>query len=99
MGEARLKQSATRSSSRSIPHVASALAGVPPRRASTCRPNRSTTHRPDKLVMPACAECNGGTSTADLVAAIVSRWAIENNEQEHQDHEKLSDGCESRHQQ
>jgi hypothetical protein len=30
-------------------------------------------HRPDKLVMPACTQCNSGTSTADLTAAIISR--------------------------
>lgn len=32
-------------------------------------------HRPDKLVMPACEECNKGTSTADLIVAMASRWA------------------------
>jgi hypothetical protein len=31
-------------------------------------------HRPDKLVMPSCDSCNRGTSTADLVVSIVSRW-------------------------
>jgi hypothetical protein len=46
-------------------------------------------HRPDKLVMPACKECNGGTSTSDLVAAIVSRWNYNNNTSELRDHTKL----------
>jgi hypothetical protein len=31
-------------------------------------------HRPDKLIMPACGTCNGGTSTADLTVSIISRW-------------------------
>jgi hypothetical protein len=46
-------------------------------------------HRPDKLVMPACDECNRGTSTADLVAAIVSRWNYNSNEAELSDHQRL----------
>jgi len=39
--------------------------------------------------MPACKECNQGTSTADLVAAIVSRWNVEQHEQELTDHARL----------
>jgi hypothetical protein len=31
-------------------------------------------HRPDKLVMPACGVCNSGTRTADLAVAMISRW-------------------------
>src|ERR1700747_540666 len=31
-------------------------------------------HRPDGLVMPACEECNKGTSKADLAVALLSRW-------------------------
>jgi hypothetical protein len=40
-------------------------------------------HRPDKLVMPACKECNAGTSTADLLVAIVSRWIAPPNNSDH----------------
>lgn len=47
-------------------------------------------HRPDKLVMPACAECNNGTSTADLIAAVVSRWAYDASDAELHDHTRLS---------
>jgi hypothetical protein len=47
-------------------------------------------HRPDKLVMPACDECNRGTSTADLVVALVSRWNYNSAVQERLDHRKLS---------
>jgi hypothetical protein len=39
--------------------------------------------------MPACAECNRSTSTADLTAAIVSRWAYDSGEQERLDHGRL----------
>ena len=46
-------------------------------------------HRPDKLIMPACNECNGGTSTADLTAAIISRWGYLLSEKEHADHRRL----------
>lgn len=35
-----------------------------------------SSHRPDKLVMPACNQCNGQTSTADLVASVISRWGF-----------------------
>ena len=47
-------------------------------------------HRPDKLVMPACKECNGGTSTADLMASIISRWGFDTNQQSRLDHAKLA---------
>jgi len=47
-------------------------------------------HRPDKLVMPACLECNKGTSTADLAVAMVSRWAYDSTPQEQVDHRKLA---------
>jgi hypothetical protein len=47
-------------------------------------------HRPDKLVMPACKTCNGGTSTPDLTASIISRWGMNNNFQSQIDHSKLA---------
>jgi hypothetical protein len=47
-------------------------------------------HRPDDLVMPACEACNSGTSTADLVASIVSRWAHNSTTQENLDHARLA---------
>lgn len=46
-------------------------------------------HRPNKLVMPACRQCNSETSTADLVAAMVSRWHYLSTQQEDLDHRKL----------
>lgn len=39
--------------------------------------------------MPACDECNRGTSTADLIASIVSRWNYNSNQIEIEDHRKL----------
>jgi hypothetical protein len=47
-------------------------------------------HRPDKLVMPACMECNKGTSTSDLTASMISRWGFDINPQAQADHSKLS---------
>jgi hypothetical protein len=47
-------------------------------------------HRPDRLVMPACIECNKGTSTPDLVASIVSRWGYELTAHSRTDHAKLA---------
>lgn len=46
-------------------------------------------HRPDKLVMPACDECNRGTSTADITASIVSRWRYDISGRERSDHLRL----------
>lgn len=46
-------------------------------------------HRPDKLVMPACDQCNADTSTADLVASIISRWHYLSSAQEDHDHLRL----------
>ena len=46
-------------------------------------------HRPNKLVMPACRECNCGTSTADLIAAVVSRFHYAPRSQEIADYNKL----------
>jgi len=47
-------------------------------------------YRPDKLVMPACDECNKGTSTADLTISMVSRWSYDSGPQERLDHSKLA---------
>jgi hypothetical protein len=52
-------------------------------------------HRPDKLVMPACDSCNRGTSTADLVASILARWQLVLTEQEKKDHARLAAGVRS----
>ena len=47
-------------------------------------------HRPDRLVMPACQDCNRGTSTSDLTASLVSRWDYFVSPQSNVDHAKLA---------
>jgi hypothetical protein len=91
VGEAKRKKSATRKFIEQYPNCCF-CAGV---RSATTRehmPPKSLfdfSHRPDKLIMPACDQCNRGTSTADLVAAVVSRWGYLNTEQENADHRRL----------
>jgi hypothetical protein len=48
-----------------------------------------SSYRPDKLVMPACDECNRQTSTADLVASVISRWSF-NMSALNNDHPRLA---------
>ena len=92
MGEAKFKKSATQKFIEQFPRCA--LCGGD--RASTTReqmPAKSLfdqSHRPDKLIMPACAVCNGGTSKADLTAAMVSRWNYDSPHQEQEDHSRLA---------
>jgi hypothetical protein len=92
VGEAKLKKSATQKFVEQFP-LCSLCGGE---RASTTRehmPPKSLfdqSHRPDKLVMPACAVCNGGTSKADLTAAMVSRWNYNSPHQEREDHSRLA---------
>lgn len=47
-------------------------------------------YRPDKLVMPSCDACNSGTSTADLTAAIISRWEYAATDVQNADHRRLA---------
>jgi hypothetical protein len=92
MGEAKRNKSATQRLIEQYP-ACCYCGGL---RASTTRehmPPKSlfdNSHRPDKLVVPSCNECNNGTSTADLMAAMVSRWAYDNSIQEQADHAKLA---------
>jgi hypothetical protein len=91
MGEAKHKQSATRKFIAEFPQCAF-CGGNRPSKTREHMPPKSLfdrSHRPDKLVMPACDECNRGTSTADLVAAIVSRWNYNSGHVEQEDHAKL----------
>jgi hypothetical protein len=91
MGEAKRKRSATAAFIEQFPDCY--FCGG--RRRATTRehmPPKSlfdNSHRPDKLVVPACAECNRGTSTADLVASIVSRWNYSSSLQENRDQRRL----------
>lgn len=45
--------------------------------------------RPNGIVVPSCDECNRGTSTADLVTSIMSRWRYTTNPTEDSDHSRL----------
>jgi hypothetical protein len=78
MGEAKLRKSATQRFVAQYPDCCF-CGGV--RQAATREhmPPKAlfeSSHRPDKLVMPACGECNRQTSTADLVASVISRWGF-----------------------
>jgi hypothetical protein len=91
LGEKKQKQSATRKFVAEFTHCAF-CAGTRPAVTREHMPPKSLfdrAHRPDKLVMPACDECNRGTSTADLIAAIVSRWNYNSGQTELEDHHKL----------
>ena len=46
-------------------------------------------HRPNEIIVPACDGCNRGTSTADLITSIISRWNYDSNQQEVADHARL----------
>ncbi|MBS9477910.1 hypothetical protein [Ancylobacter radicis] len=46
--------------------------------------------RPRDIVIPACDDCNRGSSTADLVIALMSRWSINPTGHEDLDHTHLS---------
>ena len=91
MGEAKKKISATAKLIAKFPRCA--LCGG--ERSATTRdhiPPKAifdNSHRPDKLVVPACDTCNRGTSTADLIGSIVSRWNYHADEQERKDHARL----------
>jgi hypothetical protein len=47
--------------------------------------------------MPACDDCNRGTSTADLIASSVARWNYNSDEVEIRDHRALLGRVRSRH--
>lgn len=85
MGEAKVKRSATAKLIQKFPHCC--LCGG--KRPAVTRDHIppialfDNSHRPDKLVVPACDECNRSTSTADLVASIVSRWNPNINTHDH----------------
>jgi hypothetical protein len=92
LGEAKRKKSTTQKFIEEFPRCA--LCGG--ERASTTREHMppkalfDQSHRPDKLVMPACDTCNRGTSKADLTASMVSRWNYNSPHQEIEDHSRLA---------
>jgi len=91
VGEAKRKRSVTRRFVEQFPNCCF-CAGLRPATTREHMPPKSVfdgSHRPDKLIMPACDDCNHGTSTADLTTAIISRWGYLNTDQENNDHRRL----------
>lgn len=96
MGEAKFKQrrklSATQKLVAEFPYCCF-CGGARPSRTREHMPPISmfdAAQRPDGLVMPACLECNNGTSTADLAVALISRWSAISTPQEQKDHAKFA---------
>jgi hypothetical protein len=93
MGEASRKQTATQKFIEQFPKCC--FCGG--QRSATTRehmPPKSLfdgSHRPDRLVMPACGDCNKGTSAADLIVSMISRWSHDSGSpQEQLDHRRLA---------
>ena len=92
MGQAKLKQSATAKLLAEFPWCA-ICGGIKQASTREHMPPKAlfdNSHRPDRLVFPACHDCNKGTSTSDLVASMISRWGMNVSPQSHVDHSKLS---------
>src|SRR5712671_1836587 len=92
MGEARRKQSATQEFIQKFPDCFF-CGGRRPSATREHMPPKSlfdNSHRPNKLVMPACSKCNRETSTADLTAAMISRWDYFGSPQSNYDHGRLA---------
>lgn len=92
MGEAKVKKSATQKFIAKYPRC-SLCGGDRPTTTREHMPPKSLfdgSHRPDRLVMPACHECNSGTSTADLVVSMISRWGMDLSPVAAADHTRLT---------
>jgi len=91
MGEAKRKRSATQAFIEKYPDCFF-CGGRRPSSTREHMPPKSLfddSHRPDKLIMPACSQCNRATSTADLTASIISRWDYFSSDQSDYDHRRL----------
>jgi hypothetical protein len=98
MGEARRKQTATQKFTAQFPRCC-LCGGLRPTTTREHMPPKSlfdNRHRPEGLVVPACDDCNRGTSAADLTVAIVSRWSYDFDHQERLDHKRLIEGVRER---
>lgn len=91
MGEAKLKRSATQKFIERFPDCCfcGGLRRTLTRDHMPPKALFDRAHRPDRLVMPSCDECNRGTSTADLTVSIISRWRMTLSDDEHADHRRL----------
>jgi hypothetical protein len=94
MGEAKLKLNATQKFIAQYPHCGF-CGGLRPATTREHMPPKALfdgAHRPDKLIMPACVECNKGTSLADLTVSIISRWQMNLSDKQRADHRRLVGG-------
>jgi len=99
IGEAKPKKPATQKPIEQYPYAAFAAdlrlsvtrEHIPPKALF------DNSHRPDKLVMRSCIECNKGTSTVDLTVATASRCVYDNATQEQLDHRKPAQQVKKRH--
>jgi hypothetical protein len=91
MGEAARRLSATGRFIKEFPNCCFCGGGQPATTREHMPPTAlfDRSHRPNDLVMPACYACNSSTSTADLVASIISRWNYDSTPQESLDHTRL----------
>jgi hypothetical protein len=91
MGEAKQRKTATQRLIEQFPLCALCGGSRPSSTREHVPPTAlfERSHRPDDIVVPACDACNGGTSTADLVVSIVSRWRYDPDASEFMDHAKL----------
>jgi hypothetical protein len=92
MGQGKIKKRSTSEFILNFP-LCSLCGGDRPTASREHMPPRSlfdNKHRPDKLVMPACNECNSATSTSDLTVSLLSRWGMDISPQAQVDHTKLS---------
>ena len=92
MGESALKRSATARLIEQYPRCC-VCAGLRPATTREHMPPKALfdgAHRPDKLVMPSCGECNGGTGTADLVASVIARLVYDLTPAEAEDYRRLA---------
>jgi hypothetical protein len=92
------KKSATRRLLEQFPYCCPCGGGVKAETREYVPPRAlfDRSHRPDHLVVPACARCNSGTRTSDQVTAIIARWGFTApTTAERIDHGRLSKGIAS----
>lgn len=92
MGEAKRKNSATEKLIEKYPSCFF-CGGINPSETREHMPPKALfdgSHQPDDHVMPSCRNCNNKTSTADLVAAIMTRWDVPPTDAEIRDTIKLN---------
>jgi hypothetical protein len=92
MGEAKLNRTATQSLIAKYPRCC-LCGGVRPSATRDHIPPKALfdkSYRQNDIVVPACTECNNGTTTSDLVASLVARWNYSSGDTEVADHGRLA---------